>query len=769
MPNWYDDFNRADGPLGADWYDRGGNWLISNGHAHGSQNALEYRTGANETGDQDVSAGWETPVGQYAGVGLVLKAGGNTAYFYEVAFIAENNGVTCNIVEYGYPYQTTHATGFYSGSVGTLTTVRASYYSGVITGYVNGQQIAQWADSRYGGQGGWGLLQVASSTYLDWVMFGPPVARSINVTPDPIPAFGTEVRVTVTGTNTSWTPGVPGSSTVTCDYGTISEQVTMSVTSIQFWYDPADYIGPIVFTESEYGLTDTVNASADPEEFPDLFQCLLTPEGALLVNHTAELRTGTLLTTDTPIDTPLGEEDVTEVLSDLWRGIFGGEAPPPSPTPLYEGLDKVWSLVNNKNEPVIHENIPLTDTSLKEDAMAALGHLEGIRTEAGFSLYDVLLNLGGDPIASNRTIADRIGSPEVEPYHTLFAFLRSLMGDRPANLAHTEDEVIAVRGIGEWSLDDVIGDTSKDEWLYPYSIKEILDTLLDIRGDAAATVRQSQENALQAYNRAGTIITMLNNLERNGYTHLEDIVTAIRGTYPYTITNVFNQLISMMGTPEATIRDAVTETTVMGAQILDYLRGMNGTIVGPDSPAGFNLQELLELLIQVIMGNAVGVADILADLAAGRTRTWLEIVQTIIAGADFFVDLWDLLRGGATTVTTKGLPIYPGLGNVQQLTPVNFVDGITLDVPMDGAIIAISVPGEHPYAIKNTSPTRYGRLGTYSFASDVERLESIKPIQYLNTIATPHSIVYPTGLVIQCKPGTEGQVVPYLIPGHRPA
>lgn len=456
MPNWYDYFDRADGSLGSDWYDRSGTWTISSGHAVGGTNALEYRNVTGETGDQDVSAGLVTPTGQYVGVGLVLKAGGNTAYFYEIAFVAESGGITCNIVEYGYPYQTTHATGYYTGDMTELTTVRASYVAGVVTGYVNGQQIAQWADSRYGSQGQWGLMQVAGSTSLDWVMYGPPVVRSLEVTPDPLWVGGGQQLLTLTGTNTEWTPGEPGSTTITADHGTVDLQRVVSATVAEAWYTPAEYIGTITFTESEYGLTDTINGVAVMPEGYGETECRLTPQGAALINDTA---------VDTPLtyklwrrDTPVGTTPIDYTLAETYKsladylinnGWLGNQKPAVD-------LSIVMRALNGGYEPAAGP-YPEPTYRVLTDFLAALSTQIGdVQGPGGITLAVLaaaLSDLRGVGSPSIKDVLDAVGNVNNDDVMT---YLQALRGNDVVNLLQVVTALTNIQTLNGYDLGTIV-------------------------------------------------------------------------------------------------------------------------------------------------------------------------------------------------------------------------------------------------------------------------------------------------------------------------
>lgn len=760
---WTDNFDRADGPIDNGWVCSSNGASIVGGYPGQNSTPPSLAGDATGAGDHTATIQWTHPGGSSWSPYVVVKSAYPSLNFYRGALLIGPTSFDAYIVKVtnNSPVVVAQVNGI-QGTLGTVV-MTLSYSGGALTLTVNGTQRASGNDNTWAANTYCGMQNFNPAMQIDYFTTNLGITRSISVSPDPMPAFGTEVRVTVTGTSTEWTAGVPGSSTVTADHGAISEQVTMSATEIQFWYNPADYVGPIVFTESQYGLQDTVNASADPETFPDLFACLLTPEGAALINDTAASRSSPILTEGAAIDLNGAFGTVTGTLGAFWRTLAKLVDPEGEPGAGTTYINILWDILNGGNPPVVNESIYDELLTTRNTANHVEEMFNGALPDTWITILQLRADLLGLDSRDLTEVYDHIGAVDLASATTILDAIQGVLDDQQATATWLSQVFTDMRGEGVWGFGDV------NDWINAArgeglpTIKAVLDKLNADVGEQWTELDAIWHHALMADTHSSNNYDILYNLTNGNTQDIDTILTAIGNIPAGGNEDVLAAIAAMVGVPATTLAAILAKLNEIRGDDATTLKAiLEAAQADPNSP-NYTIPALLALLAAALAGNLPLIAALGAKLAAGKLDLMLDIIEAISGLGIFLHSLYDHFNPASPTYAPFTAPIYPGLDRVTLLDPVPFENGVNLALRMDGALIDISTPGEHPYAIKNTQPTRYGRLGTFAFACDVQRLEAIQPIQYLNFVATPKAIASPTGIVVQCKQGTVGTVIPYLL------
>lgn len=504
MAAYPDDFNRADGEIGSGWTVYDGSMDIVSHHAHADTPAWAYATGQSETGDQDHYVVVPIVDSAVKSARVVLKkaSGSDNCYWAMVSMSGANLRVSV-----GYVYDTTDLMINYtdiSVPAAASLVLRGTYDSSGTKAYVDGTQRATQNYTDYASQGQFGFALSENDAIIDAFDDEGGEDASIAVTPDPLWVGAGPTIMTMTGTGTTWTPGVPGSSTVSADHGTVSDQWTSSATEITFTFTPAEYIGVITFTESEGDLTAEIDAVAiKPEGYPET-SCLLTPEGADIINDTGANYPSYDLLTQGQVIVPAADQmpaiNVIQALSDVWYIITGGGGRTPP-----EGND--WLLgqlliaLMGDDTPTVQLYTAARATSIREELEALTDNLNDTRTVNDWTLGSVINEVRG---TSNRTVTevyDLVDALESGSNADVLAWLDLYLGTTGPTLAQLGTMISDLATIAGYTLGDVLDAiaaipgtdltaiTNKLNAIQPstdYSLTTIDSDVANLDGDVAA-------------------------------------------------------------------------------------------------------------------------------------------------------------------------------------------------------------------------------------------------------------------------------------------
>lgn len=765
MSIFTDDFQRANGPLGGNWATATGSWTIVSGFAQQTSPGfgMAVNSTLQDTGRHEAIAicGHSTSYSDRQGAVVKYGANGSNAYWAMAYGNAPNfyfaicKGSTAQVT-----YLTTVAL---PAAPQGLYTIRIIWDNGHLTATLDGGYTLEADDSDYLAGSVMGMVAGVYCPGIASVSFITGAAMGLSADPNVIGNYGQCTDISLTGSNTNWVAGTPGSPIFTVDHGTISAQTVIDATHATITYCPGDYLGDVTITDPSTGQTVGIVVTSDPNVIP--------PSGLSLSSTAIEYIERSAIAQDTP--TILNQEldpwsayppvAMYNFLRDLYKRVTGNEEPPIIPYPSSSDLNELYARIWGGEEWLNASFVPPGTNSVAKKADYLISEMDALRTVVPYDLLDVQNNLSTDWTYSIKAVYELIQAGVPVDLQAVIDLLLSIRGSDTASIAYNELLIKGIGGLNGYSLDDIKAWVESARGAGLPSIADILTKL----GPSGINVDTQLSGILQAALGAETYALNAN-----------DAIHRIEGVPQRTLQNILDAIANIPGGSNQDVLDALAvivgvPTTTLRA-IMDYLVAMRGdgtttlkmildAAQADPANTNYSIPALLALLMAALMGGTGAVTSLIAKLVDGKLDLVLDILGVIIDGANFFHTLWDHFNPSSATYSPITVPVYPGIDKVQLLDPVPFVDGCNLALRMDGALIDIATPGEHPYAIKNTSPTRYGRLGTFAFTADTARLECIQPIQYLTFIATPRAIALPTGIVVQCKSGTVGTVVPYRL------
>lgn len=302
MALFTDDFNRADGAIGAAWAGNTGGWSISGNRLLAGGGQYIYPASANDTGRQDVSVVAFTQNGrQLAPTWLYLKSNSNLSNSYWVMFDDSGTNIQTRFVRLINNADTWYDAVNVAVDAAASFTFRATYDNGHLTAYINGAEANTLDDSTHAANGLYGMGVSAGGWYFDNFSGGFENAH-LQISPaevyagNPLNSLAAELHVA------EWSDVDPPSASLSVDQGWLVFQTMETTTRANFSWQSLGYIGTVTVTESEFSATGTFYSSGTPVE-GGLDSWPLTEEGGGLLNATGDYcPEGRILTTCEPVD-----------------------------------------------------------------------------------------------------------------------------------------------------------------------------------------------------------------------------------------------------------------------------------------------------------------------------------------------------------------------------------------------------------------------------------------------------------------------------------
>jgi hypothetical protein len=456
---FHDDFERANGALGGNWVAITGSPTIVSGAVQGTGHFGAFDTTVSDNHRLEASAQFQSVDGNsfYSAVATNLGSGANYGY-------------SCR-VQYNAP---SYYLRLYKGNPGTSPTLLAETQLAAGPGLVYqlrlvntdghlvasfGSATAEADDAQYAALTNCGVRGWAGSTRcLEFSAVGG-AAVAFQVSPTTIGNYGLPTSLTFTGTNTSWTPGTPGSPTFTADHGTLSSQVVASATSATVSYTPGAYLGTVVFTDPSTGATATAVVTSDPTVVP-IAGAALTQSIVQYLQRSADdvaesvilNRNKTLPSSGNATD-PLG---ALKFLYDYEELLLGGD---PGNLATNALMAKVWRILNGGWGPPAAAVLAPTDVPIAHNVDALHTRLVDLVTSNQYTLGTVITTITGEGVPTIKDVVDAIadlqvgGSTDLTPVTDAIAALR---GDTTTTVAELLDVLGQIRTIHTYSLGDVV-------------------------------------------------------------------------------------------------------------------------------------------------------------------------------------------------------------------------------------------------------------------------------------------------------------------------
>lgn len=436
MTTWSDDFNRADGALGPDWSTNWGTPTINSGRLWCPPGFTVLPTRTAPVGNQRVEAIIQLQSMATGTIGVGMRCDVTVTNYFN--YTLENNFGSYRVYigkhsgggasEIGSAPITAPANGDHTMICEIIDNHHRLTWDGTLL--INVLDIALSTNDRHF------LSTNTGSCGFNAFAMDVHVARSMVATPDPLWVGGGQQTVTLTGSGTAWTAGEPGSSTVTVDHGTVEFQRVDSATQITLVYTPADYIGTVTFTESEYGLTASVEAVAVMPEGYGEGECRLTDSGAALINDTAAETplTKRFYTRNTMLGMPVIDytyEEMTQALAKFLtdNGWLGNEN---DQLDLWSVLAYLWG-----GEELLQASFPTPGTnSLAEKINALQAAYNALTNNGAQTLSSVITSLEGVNLIDNTQLSNDLGITGQGTYASVLdAIVQSILANATGFLA----------------------------------------------------------------------------------------------------------------------------------------------------------------------------------------------------------------------------------------------------------------------------------------------------------------------------------------------
>lgn len=513
MSTFSDDFNRANGGIGNNWQYFNAGGVISSNTLVMPQYGYNYQPSCSASGRQEVTLRFQSTAAVALGAGIILKWSSTGPAGYVCVVTGTGSAPTYHIKRLtSGNYVTDYNVAGSSLSDGWHT-LRALYFEGVITVWVDGALVVQTADSTHGALTGAGIHSWVANQAVDDFYFLGDESVTLSVSPSPIGNFGNSTTVTFTGVATAWTTGTPGTPTFTVDHGTLSGQEVVSATSATATYTPGTFLGIATFADPSTGATCLVTVTSDTTVvFPPSGAGGFSEEAVAWIEAQAAHGGLVIQEQDTPggeiIDGYYSKGALGEVLIGK-RYITGTTPAPTPPTSLLQDIyARLWA---GEEWQSVSFAAAGTD-SLKADATFLRDRWASSVTP--WTVEQLVTALGGDPLASHQDILDALSnlSPTVDLQPVLDA-IAAAQGDPLAttkavldlvylldptgthNLAEVLTAIGAVRGTGSPDLAAVMTKLSQVQPSTSYTLsslntqgvdlKQLLDTLALVIGIVA--------------------------------------------------------------------------------------------------------------------------------------------------------------------------------------------------------------------------------------------------------------------------------------------
>lgn len=529
MPTFTDDFERANGALGGNWVLATGSIVIESGYCKGNENGIAYNTTVSDGGRNEatITCGRNSTNGTEAGVCIKIAPGTYNGYF----------------CRYYYYFGTWHFTlwigSIYGGSVladqampgePTFTyTLSIVYEDGHITATYNGTTSLEADDlTCAGGRYAGFSCSTTATRVLSFSCVGGQ-ASGLSVDPNVIGNYGQCTEIDLTGTATSWTPGVPGSPTFTVDHGTISAQEVLTATTARITYCPGNYLGAVTFTDPSTGMTVGAIVTSDPAIVPPSDLCPFHDNFIDTANATVRADSRgfpTLQTIIMPGELGWGNLYLLEAIRDIWYTHFRPDAI------AYGGntglLSDVYARVWGGEEWQSQSFVPAGTNSLMDWLSQVYTIVNTMSQGNTLTLQTILDALGGGG-ATIQDVLDAIGTSWFDPDYTLHDDLDYLDNRSDHSLDQIQTRLGNMWGTDHWSLSQIVGAASDPQIESFASLHNIYARLQAMRGDSTSTIANAEDWANLANTNAAAAHSAIDHMATVDQHTLQDVLDAIAG------------------------------------------------------------------------------------------------------------------------------------------------------------------------------------------------------------------------------------------------
>jgi len=582
LSTFSDDFNRADGGIGNNWQYFNASAAISGNKLVCPQYAYNYHPSINASGRHEVTLSFHCASAELLGAGALLKFSSTGP-----------SGYVCPIT--GYPSTPVyHIKRLTSGSYVTDYTVdggaladgwhtqRVVYYNGIITMWIDGELMAQTADSTHGALTGAGIHSWVANTQVDDFSFIGDEDLAFTVTPSVIGNYSNSTTVTFTGVATAWTSGTPGAPTFTVDHGTLIDQVIASATSATATYTPGSFLGIATFADPSTGATDQVTVTSDPGSVPPPSTGLSSDVIAYLERSAGAETNATIANREMTVGEAGAYVDFKTAVTDLRLGAYKNTYEVESQASTAKLLYILFGLVSGYHPPREGVFTASSDSTLKEDNDFFRERWEDSGHVSPWTIEQIRDALAGDPPASHQDIITAINGIGGGSNQDVLDAIAAMQGDPLATIKAVLDLVYLLDPTGT------------------HNLAELLTAIGGVRGagapDLAAVISRLAQIQPTTANSLDDILTKV--ISSTAMEALLDLaVGAIIGPEAVTLTTITSLLDTILSAVQgftATVppvwideAHATVESSVALADALELTGPLDGVIVSiTDHPSG---------------------------------------------------------------------------------------------------------------------------------------------------------------------------------------
>lgn len=526
MSLFVDDFNRANGSLGGNWTAIAGTISITSNAATFGGVASSYNTTLSDTSYQEASANITWNNTTYASPGPICciasdGTGGFTAHCLNISGtltlrLASGGRAATGIIEdYTLPLP-----------IPPMFTIRLVWDAGYLSVYYNGtlvieNQSALYIGNPYVGIGGYATY----GTMLDFrAVSGSAIQLGAN--PSVIGNYGQCSEIALTGVNTDWTPGTPGSPIFTVNHGTISAQTVLTATTATITYCPGDYLGPVTITDPSTGQTTAIVVTSDPGTVPVGGIALSEAAIAYIERSAAAEANSYILNRTTDITTTAETTSAMFGMYETRRAVTQPTYPSSGDAGVNKLVMLLYGVLSGWDPLATYFDAPTTQTSVKQDTEQALDLIANLSDQGTISLVDVLTQLGGDPLINHGQLLAAINGVSIDPSE-IIAEIHALRGAEGSTVEGAIALIQALATIAGYDLSDVRDWIQAAQGTGLPTIRDVLNKLLLIQpGNVPSLVDIDthivQQTTLQAMLDAITLL-----IRGDGVANIAGVLDAI--------------------------------------------------------------------------------------------------------------------------------------------------------------------------------------------------------------------------------------------------
>jgi len=407
--------------------------------------------------------------------------------------------------------------------------LRLVWDGGHVEGYYNGELLIETDVASGFGERYAGVTMNGSSAPVQDFSCVAGAAVELAVSPTVIGNYGDCSELTLTGTNTDWTPGTPGSPVFTVNHGSISAQEVTSSTSATITYCPGNFLGSAIFTDPSTGATAAAVVTSDPTVQPPTTGAGSLPQGVIdWLTMNAE-NNGNLVYSEQEVAATHETLSITGFFEKTLDTAYVTAGATPGATSTLNQLVLLWRLINGLYPvPTLPESAP-NDLPLAHNIDFLHEKLNAL-TGNGVDTLDSILNLlGGDPFASHHTLLEAINGIATGNNQDVLDAITAMKGDPLMTLKVIFDMVYLLDPTGTHNLGQILTAITDARGTDQPTIADVLAKLYKIQpGNVPDLVDIDTHIVQQTTIQAMMDLLSLNIRGVQGHTIL-DVMTAIDG------------------------------------------------------------------------------------------------------------------------------------------------------------------------------------------------------------------------------------------------